>query len=131
MGRIAGVLRRDPVKLRQAAALLTLPYWYLTGVGRATPYTGARLRQAEPGVAPDVSCALFFHRTGLVCPYGLTIALALVVTGLTGAILPYQRELSQWLAADIWQVERPAPAALPRPAPAFPVRPAGLNRHSA
>src|SRR5690606_24118314 len=24
-----------------------------------------------------------------------------------------QRELSQWLAADIWQVERPAPAGLP------------------
>jgi uncharacterized iron-regulated membrane protein len=41
---------------------------------------------------------------------GLSIALALVVTGLTGAILPYQRELSQWLAADIWQVEPPAPA---------------------
>jgi uncharacterized iron-regulated membrane protein len=44
---------------------------------------------------------------------GLTIALALVVTGLTGAILPYQRELSHWLAADVWKVERSDQAALP------------------
>ena len=43
----------------------------------------------------------------------LTIALVLVVTGATGAILPYQRELSHWLAPGISQVERPGPTAVP------------------
>lgn len=42
---------------------------------------------------------------------GLTIALALVVAGVTGAFLPYQRELSGWLAADTWQIEKPSPSA--------------------
>ena len=42
---------------------------------------------------------------------GLTIALALVVTGLTGAILPYQREISHWVAADVWNVTPPSPGA--------------------
>jgi uncharacterized iron-regulated membrane protein len=39
---------------------------------------------------------------------GLTIALALIVTGLTGAILPFQRELAYWLAPDVWHVEQPS-----------------------
>ncbi len=56
--------------------LPTLPFWYLTGVGRATPCTRRMLNRMEPDVAPDVACALRFHRTGVVCPYGLTIALA-------------------------------------------------------
>ena len=42
---------------------------------------------------------------------GLTIALALVITGLTGAILPYQREISQWIAAETWTARPPAPDA--------------------
>lgn len=42
---------------------------------------------------------------------GLTIALAMVVTGLTGAILPFQRELRVLLAPEIWKVESPGPSA--------------------
>lgn len=59
-----------------AAMYLSIPYWYLTGVGRATPYTRKQLRRAEPSVADDITCALRFARTGVVCPYTLTIALA-------------------------------------------------------
>ncbi|KPL68381.1 hypothetical protein SZ64_09765 [Erythrobacter sp. SG61-1L] len=44
---------------------------------------------------------------------GLTIALALVLTGLTGAILPFQRELGYRIAADVWQVAPPHPGAQP------------------
>ncbi len=44
---------------------------------------------------------------------GLTIALALVVTGLTGAILPFQRELGYLIAADVWHAEPPRPDARP------------------
>jgi len=44
---------------------------------------------------------------------GLTITLALVITGLTGAILPFQREISHWVAADIWTVAPPTPGAQP------------------
>ena len=40
---------------------------------------------------------------------GLTITLALVVTGLTGAILPFQREIGHWVASDIWHVAPPSP----------------------
>ena len=58
------------------AMFLALPYFLITGVGRATPYTGRQLHAREPDIAPDVTCGLFFHRTGVVCPYGLTIALA-------------------------------------------------------
>jgi uncharacterized iron-regulated membrane protein len=46
---------------------------------------------------------------------GLSIALALVVTGITGAILPWQRELSHWLAPEVWRVAPPAPTATPLP----------------
>ena len=44
---------------------------------------------------------------------GLTIALALVVTGLTGAILPFQDELRGILAPGVWNAEAPEPAARP------------------
>ncbi len=40
---------------------------------------------------------------------GLTILLVLLVTGLTGAILPYKREIGHWIAADVWQVAPPHP----------------------
>lgn len=44
---------------------------------------------------------------------GLTLAFVLVVTGLTGAILPFQRELGVWIAAEVWSVEKPDPSAQP------------------
>jgi uncharacterized iron-regulated membrane protein len=44
---------------------------------------------------------------------GLTIALALVVTGLTGAILPYQDQLRSLTAPNIWNVQKPTPDARP------------------
>lgn len=49
------------------------------------------------------SILLIIHRWA-----GLTIALAMIVTGLTGAILPFQRELRVLLAPDIWKVEPPS-----------------------
>jgi uncharacterized iron-regulated membrane protein len=45
---------------------------------------------------------------------GLTIALALVVAGLTGAILPYQDQIRSLTAPHIWNVEKPGPDARPR-----------------
>jgi uncharacterized iron-regulated membrane protein len=48
---------------------------------------------------------------------GLTIALVLVVAGLTGAILPFQRELGDWIAPSVWTVEQPAPGAEPLSGP--------------
>jgi uncharacterized iron-regulated membrane protein len=44
---------------------------------------------------------------------GLTIALVLVVAGLTGAILPFQGELGRLVAPHVWNVEAPAPGATP------------------
>jgi len=52
------------------------------------------------------SLLLIVHRWA-----GLTITLALVVTGITGAVLPYQRAISHWVAADIWHVTPPTPGA--------------------
>lgn len=49
---------------------------------------------------------LIFHRWA-----GLSITLALVLTGLTGAILPYQRELNRMAAPHLWRVEPPSPHA--------------------
>lgn len=46
---------------------------------------------------------------------GLTIALALVVTGVTGAILPYQRDLGYWIAPEVWDAAPPSPSARPLP----------------
>ena len=42
---------------------------------------------------------------------GLAIALVLVVAGLTGAVLPYQRELSAMAAPEVWRVSPPAAGA--------------------
>jgi uncharacterized iron-regulated membrane protein len=42
---------------------------------------------------------------------GLTIVFALVVTGLTGAVLPFQREISHWIASDVWSAQPPHPGA--------------------
>lgn len=47
-----------------------------------------------------------FHRW-----LGLTIAAALVVTGLTGAILPFQHEITDWVAPDIMGVTQPKDGA--------------------
>lgn len=55
---------------------LTLPYWNLTAAGKAHLLTKKALHKAEPGISPDIQSALFFDGTGIVCPYGLTIALA-------------------------------------------------------
>lgn len=44
---------------------------------------------------------------------GLTIALAVVVTGLTGAVLPFQKELREWIAPEVWHVEPPGSRAQP------------------
>lgn len=42
---------------------------------------------------------------------GLTIALALAISGLTGAVLPFQREIRALLAPDVWNVEPPIDGA--------------------
>jgi uncharacterized iron-regulated membrane protein len=42
---------------------------------------------------------------------GLAIALVLVVAGLTGAILPYQRELSVLAAPQVWRAPPPTSGA--------------------
>ncbi|MGN0659396.1 MAG: NAD(P)/FAD-dependent oxidoreductase [Emergencia sp.] len=55
---------------------LTIPYWNLTAAGKARIVTGKKLRQAEPDVSPEAKFALFYDGAGMVCPYGLTIALA-------------------------------------------------------
>ena len=55
---------------------LTLPYWNLTAAGKAHMVTGSKLRKAEPDVSPEARFALYFDGAGMVCPYGLTIALA-------------------------------------------------------
>lgn len=44
---------------------------------------------------------------------GLTIALALVVTGLTGAVIPYQDGLRSLVASDVWDAAPPSPGAKP------------------
>jgi len=57
-----------------------------------------------PKFSPNLmrSILLITHRWA-----GLTIALAMIVTGLTGAVLPFQRELREWIAPDVWIVEQP------------------------
>ncbi|MEJ2411156.1 MAG: PepSY-associated TM helix domain-containing protein [Novosphingobium sp.] len=42
---------------------------------------------------------------------GLAITLVLVTTGLTGAILPYKRELNRMAAPRLWHAEPPSPRA--------------------
>ena len=55
---------------------LTIPYWNLTSAGKAHVITGKKLRRAEPDISPEAKFALYFDGAGIVCPYGLTIALA-------------------------------------------------------
>jgi uncharacterized iron-regulated membrane protein len=65
-------------------------------------------------VAADANARVGAMRRGLIIVHrwaGLTIVFALVVTGLTGAILPYHRELSQWIAADVWHAAPPQAGA--------------------
>lgn len=57
-------------------------------------------------MSPVRSLLLIAHRWA-----GLTIVFALVVTGLTGAILPYQRDIARWIAADVWEAAPPYPGA--------------------
>ena len=55
---------------------LSVPYWNMTVAGKAHVVTGSKLRKVEPDVSPEAKFALFFDGAGMVCPYGLTIALA-------------------------------------------------------
>ncbi|MEG1067636.1 MAG: NAD(P)/FAD-dependent oxidoreductase [Anaerovoracaceae bacterium] len=55
---------------------LSLLYWNATVAGKAHVMSNKKLHSLEPFIAPDVKCALYFDGTGIVCPYGLTIALA-------------------------------------------------------
>ncbi len=55
---------------------LTIPYWAATGVGRVRVYARRHLAQREPDISPEVQCAIYFKRAGIVCPFAFTIALA-------------------------------------------------------
>nr|WP_122013706.1 NAD(P)/FAD-dependent oxidoreductase [Maliibacterium massiliense] len=46
------------------------------GVPGLRMLTGAQARALEPALSPDISAALYAPTGGIVCPYGLTIALA-------------------------------------------------------
>jgi len=59
----------------KGVALLSLLYWKFMNI--PAEYLGRRkLLEREPRLAGDVSCALCFPTAGVICPYGLTIALA-------------------------------------------------------
>jgi len=55
---------------------LSVLYWRWQGMKNVTKVTGDLLHRAEPGLSGDVSAALFFPDSGIVCPQSLTIALA-------------------------------------------------------
>jgi len=55
---------------------LTVPYFFFSGAGRTKVHTRKSLINSEPNVSPEIKCALEFKSAGVVCPYGLTIALA-------------------------------------------------------
>lgn len=55
---------------------LSIPYFNLTAAGKAHLFTGKKLRKVEPDVSDEAKCAIFFDGAGMICPYGLTIALA-------------------------------------------------------
>lgn len=55
---------------------LSLPYWRLTLPGKVKVISKKKLHRLEPGVSQEAECALFFASAGMVCPYGLTIAMA-------------------------------------------------------
>ncbi len=56
--------------------IMALPYFNLTVPGRARYISKKKLRNLEPGIADEIKGALFFDATGILCPFGLTIALA-------------------------------------------------------
>ena len=54
----------------------TLPYWKWMGLSGVRVLGDKALHEAEPGVDGALRCGLFFPQAGIVCPYGLTIAMA-------------------------------------------------------
>lgn len=53
----------------------SLAYWKYMKM--PAEYVGHKeLKEREPNLSDNVKCALFFPNAGIVCPYGLTIALA-------------------------------------------------------
>ena len=54
----------------------TLPYWKWLGLSGVRVLGDKALHAAEPGVDEALHCGLFFPQAGIVCPYGLTIAMA-------------------------------------------------------
>lgn len=68
------------------------------GIGKFHYLSGKKMRKTMDGVSDKVKFALFFPETGIVCPYGLTIALAenAVANGsevmLSTAVLGMERE---------------------------------------
>lgn len=57
------------------AVLVSLLYWKALGFS-VRFLTRKQLHAAEPRLASDFRCALYFAEAGVVCPYGLTIAYA-------------------------------------------------------
>jgi len=62
--------------LKSPIYLLSIIYFDLTAAGKAHFLTRKQLLAKEPGVSDEARCALFFDATGIVSPYGVTIALA-------------------------------------------------------
>ena len=57
------------------AAFFSLLYWKMTGIS-AKYISGNDLVEKEPHLNDKITCALFFPASGVVSPYGLTIAYA-------------------------------------------------------
>lgn len=55
---------------------LTLLYWKWLGIPGVEVVRAKELFRREPNLAKDIKVALYFPNAGIVCPYGLTIALA-------------------------------------------------------
>lgn len=55
---------------------LTLLYWKWLGIPGVEVVRTKELFCREPNLAKDIKVALYFPNAGIVCPYGLTIALA-------------------------------------------------------
>lgn len=55
---------------------LSIPFWNHHVAGKAYLLSGRKLRQVEPDISDEAKCALYFDGAGIVCPYGLTIAMA-------------------------------------------------------
>lgn len=56
-------------------AVASLLYWKLMGIP-AEYVNKKKLAEKEPNLNSKIKCALFFPSSGIVCPYGLTIAYA-------------------------------------------------------